>query len=159
MKKITTLLVAIAFALSLASSANALGVKDLEFEVMCMCPDNCGKVLGNCSCKYSDGYRIGLLDQIKAGMNKDEILDSWIDKYGEKGLSIPTKEGFNITAWVMPFFALFSALGFMFFIVRKWKVARSVDENGKHENKLEKISKEDKKILAGLEDELKHYDD
>jgi cytochrome c-type biogenesis protein CcmH len=36
----------------------------------------------------------------------DQIIKQYVDKYGETILSAPTKSGFNLSAWIMPFAAL-----------------------------------------------------
>ena len=42
---------------------------------------------------------------IDKGMDRPAIIAIYRTKYGEKILSAPTTEGFNLLAWVMPFFA------------------------------------------------------
>ena len=43
---------------------------------------------------------------LESGLTVEQIIKSQVDKYGETVLSAPTKFGFNLTAWVMPFVAL-----------------------------------------------------
>ncbi len=47
-----------------------------------------------------------LLDK---GMDRPAIIAIYRTRYGEKILSAPTTEGFNLLAWVMPFCAFLSA--------------------------------------------------
>ncbi len=49
------------------------------------------------------------------------ILDGFVQEYGATVLAAPTTTGFNIVAWVMPFFALVAGIGLVTVIVRKWK--------------------------------------
>src|ERR1035437_6662936 len=42
-------------------------------------------------------------------------------KYGEKVLSAPTAEGFNLLAWTMPFIALVLGGGLMVLLVGRWR--------------------------------------
>ena len=85
------------------SQAGAL-LQDLENALMCKCDDKCGKVLINCS--TSDKTRVKLSKMLDSGLTVEQIINSQVDKYGETVLSAPTKFGFNLTAWVMPFVAL-----------------------------------------------------
>ena len=73
---------------------------------MCKCDDKCGKVLINCTCSTSDKTRAKFTKMLESGLTVEQIIKSQVDKYGETVLSAPTKFGFNLTAWVMPFIAL-----------------------------------------------------
>ena len=137
------------------SESHAVTLSELENAVMCMCPDNCGKVLINCSCKYSDEYRATFAQEIKNGMGKKEIIQAWVEKYGEKGLSAPTKKGFNLTAWIMPFAALFAGGILVFQLMRKWSRRKKSNEIPVN---TQNLSQEDKKILEKLNKELKEMD-
>ena len=81
-------------------------LQDLENALMCKCDDKCGKVLINCTCSTSDKTRVKLSKMLESGLTVEQIIKSQVDKYGETVLSAPTKFGFNLTAWVMPFIAL-----------------------------------------------------
>ena len=81
-------------------------LQDLENALMCKCDDKCGKVLINCTCSTSDKTRATFTKMLESGLTVDQIIKSQVDKYGETVLSAPTKFGFNLTAWVMPFVAL-----------------------------------------------------
>ena len=43
---------------------------------------------------------------LDSGLTVEQIIKSQVDEYGETVLSAPTKFGFNLTAWVMPFMVL-----------------------------------------------------
>lgn len=81
-------------------------VKDIERELMCICEDKCGKMLSNCTCKYSDKMRQDISLMLKDGLTKAQVIESYTKRYGEKALSAPTKRGFNLTAWITPFVAI-----------------------------------------------------
>ncbi len=79
---------------------------DLENALMCKCDDKCGKVLINCTCDTSKETRKTLTSKLESGLTVDQIVQQYVDKYGETVLSAPTKSGFNLSAWIMPFVAL-----------------------------------------------------
>ena len=79
---------------------------DLENALMCKCDDKCGKVLINCTCDTSKETRKVLTGKLESGLTVDQIVKQYVDKYGETILSAPTKSGFNLSAWIMPFAAL-----------------------------------------------------
>lgn len=92
-------------ALPLAAFA-ASQMADLENALMCKCDDKCGKVLINCTCDTSKETRKTLKAKLESGLTVEQIIQQYVDKYGETILSAPTKKGFNLSAWIMPFAAL-----------------------------------------------------
>ena len=53
---------------------------------------------------------IEIAGMVQSGKPKTEILDYFKDKYGERVLSVPVAEGFNIFAWIAPI--IIAGLGF-----------------------------------------------
>lgn len=60
---------------------------------------------------------------IDKGMERPAIVAVYRAKYGEKILSAPTTEGFNLLAWVMPFLALLVGGGFIVMVLGRWRQA------------------------------------
>jgi len=79
---------------------------DLENQLMCKCDDKCGKVLINCTCSTAAKTRKKFTKMLESGITVEQIVQQQLAEYGETVLSAPTKAGFNLTAWVMPFGAL-----------------------------------------------------
>lgn len=50
--------------------------------------------------------RTQIREALAQGQSEQEILQAYVATYGERILAKPTKEGFNLLAWVLPFFAL-----------------------------------------------------
>ena len=107
LKTIFSILIVVGFIASapIVTNAGTL-LQDLENALMCKCDDKCGKVLVNCTCSTSDKTRKKFLKMLDSGLTVEQIIKSQVDEYGETVLSAPTKFGFNLTAWVMPFMAL-----------------------------------------------------
>ena len=61
----------------------------------------------------------GMVDQ---GKTKTEIINFYTDKYGERVLSIPVAQGFNVFAWLTPLF--FGFLG-LFIIYKYMKTSKA----------------------------------
>ena len=95
----------VAIACSSLATAGAV-LSDLENQLMCKCDDKCGKVLINCTCSTADKTRKKFTKMLESGLTVDQIVQQQVEKYGETVLSAPTKNGFNLTAWVIPFGAL-----------------------------------------------------
>ena len=95
----------VSFVSSSLVNAGAI-LSDLENQLMCKCDDKCGKVLINCTCSTADKNRKKFTKLLESGLTVDQIVQQQVEKYGETVLSAPTKNGFNLTAWVIPFGAL-----------------------------------------------------
>jgi cytochrome c-type biogenesis protein CcmH/NrfF len=116
------ILLALVLIVGLQGSAGAAAVlADLENALMCKCDDKCGKVLINCTCSTSDKTRAEFSKMLDSGITVDQIINMQVEKYGETVLSSPTKSGFNLTAWAMPFVALLAGGFGVSKIIEAWK--------------------------------------
>ena len=77
--------------------------------LICMC--GCNQLLSGCemiNCPSAPKMRAELKKHIEEGEDDKTILTSFSAKYGPKVLSAPrTSNWFDLSAWVMPFVALF----------------------------------------------------
>ena len=58
---------------------------------------------------------------VEGGYGAQEIIDAFVDSYGEKVLMAPTKSGFNLVGWTMPFGALLVGGGMLAVLLRRWR--------------------------------------
>ena len=130
-------------------------LQDLENALMCKCDDKCGKVLVNCTCSTSDKTRAKFSKMLGSGLTVEQIIKSQVDEYGETVLSAPTKFGFNLTAWVMPFIALVAGGVGVRKVIYSWvdKKEETVTEDEPEEKTAtsEKYSKRLQDELDGIE--------
>ncbi len=97
-------------------------VQEVSEGLTCQC--GCGLTVANCNhptCSFSVPTRTQVEGMIKTGMSGPEIIAFFRHKYGEKVLSAPTTEGFNILAWTAPFVALLAGVIFILFAVGRWR--------------------------------------
>jgi cytochrome c-type biogenesis protein CcmH len=98
------LVAALALALVLAAPASAserhptLG--ELEGEVMC---PTCKTTLDQSTAPIADRIRQFISTRIAAGDTKSEIKRKLVLQFGPSVLAEPSKHGFNLLAWVLPF--------------------------------------------------------
>jgi cytochrome c-type biogenesis protein CcmH len=57
-------------------------------------------------CSFAVPVREDVAKSLSAGQSEDEIIARYVVEYGEKVLSSPTHEGFNLLAWWGPYVAL-----------------------------------------------------
>ena len=86
----------------------------------------------------------GMVDQ---GKTKTEIINFYTDKYGERVLSIPVAQGFNIFAWLTPLFFGFLGLFIIYKYMRTSKaemrlIINSTNSKVKYNDEIERELKE-----------------
>ena len=144
--KIIILLILIPF---LAWSATTVAA--VEKNLMCTC--GCTMPLYTCECGTSAKMRKQIQEMIDKGMDKDQIIAAFVGRYGEKILSAPTKSGFNLLAWVIPFLTLFIVTGILYKIIRRWSSSTFVQGAQELPPDVEKKYVEKlKKDLANIEE-------
>ncbi|MBI2865267.1 MAG: cytochrome c-type biogenesis protein CcmH [Chloroflexi bacterium] len=112
--------------LTLAKHARAGStIDDVAIELMCQC--GCRLVLPACNmpeCKIQKSMIEQIKYQMDKGLSKEEVIKSFVDNYGEAVLAAPTKKGFNLAAWLIPFAAITGGLGFVYLVVDQWVLRR-----------------------------------
>jgi cytochrome c-type biogenesis protein CcmH len=73
------------------------------------------------TCGFSVPMRREIDRMIGEGKTRAQIIAFYRREYGEKVLSAPTTEGFNLLAWTMPFIALALGGGLMALAVGRWQ--------------------------------------
>ncbi len=97
-------------------------VDDVAQGLTCQC--GCGLTVANCNmptCGFSVPMRGEISKMLDQGMDRPAIISLYRKKYGEKILSAPTTEGFNLLAWIMPFFALTVGGGSIVLMLGRWR--------------------------------------
>jgi cytochrome c-type biogenesis protein CcmH len=88
------------------------------------CQCGCGLTVANCNhptCSFSVPMRTEVETMIGKGKSSAEIIGFYRAKYGEKVLSSPTTEGFNVLAWLMPFAAVALGGALIVFMANRWR--------------------------------------
>ena len=94
---------------------------DIEDEVMCIV---CGVVLEHAiDAPQAIQEREQIRDLIAQGLTKDEIKARLVAEYGEEVLAVPSNEGFDLAAWLVPGAAILVAGVAIFIGLRRWRRA------------------------------------
>lgn len=103
---------------------------DIANELACQC--GCGYTVAACGgamqCDVGDQMAVLVSQKVKKGETKEEILAYFVNQYGEKVLAAPTKQGFNLTAWITPFLAVGAGGTVVYFVLREWLANRRIRE-------------------------------
>lgn len=99
---------------------------ELEHQVRCMC--GCTLSVYICrttdfSCPISPAMHQDFQSLVAGGYSADEILNAFVDSYGERVLMAPRRSGFNLTGYLMPFVALAAGATIVTFLLRRWTAA------------------------------------
>ena len=58
---------------------------------------------------------------VEGGYSGQEIIDAFVNVYGERVLMEPEKRGFNLAGWFMPFVALGGGTALVIALLRRWR--------------------------------------
>jgi cytochrome c-type biogenesis protein CcmH len=108
------------------SSAMSKLMTEHQIEESLTCQCGCGLTIANCNhpnCSFAVPMRKKIREMVNQGMGRVQIIAFFEHKYGEKILSAPTTQGFNLLAWVMPFIAIAAGCGLILFTVGRWRSA------------------------------------
>jgi cytochrome c-type biogenesis protein CcmH len=80
-------------------------IKTIEHRLACSC--GCTLDVFTCrttdfTCTYSPQLHREVVELDRAGKTAQEILDTFVEKYGEKALMAPKPEGFNLWGYLLP---------------------------------------------------------
>ena len=129
-----------------------------ESALMCYC--GCADLtIRTCSCGTAARVKEDIARRLASGQTVDQVIDAYVAQHGEQIRSAPTKQGFNLLAWVVPFAAILVAGGLIVALVRRWK-ARGAPEgaavgSGGAASPLAGLSGADRKTLDRIEREFR----
>lgn len=96
-------------------------------KLLCQCGCNYGlSFCPHLQCPSAPKLRAAIQEKLSSGMSEQQVLDAMVADFGLAVLAAPPKEGFNWTAWVMPFAALLIGLLGVQQIIRRWRRKSSV---------------------------------
>jgi cytochrome c-type biogenesis protein CcmH len=94
---------------------------ELEGEVMC---PTCKTTLDQSTAPIADRIRQFISARIAAGDTKSEIKQKLVDQFGPAVLAEPSKHGFNLLAWVLPFVGIGLAAVALGLLAWRWTRSR-----------------------------------
>jgi cytochrome c-type biogenesis protein CcmH len=124
-KVILGLVVALLLAAPAAASERHPTLGELEGEVMC---PTCKTTLDQSTAPIADRIRQFISVRIAAGDTKSEIKRKLVLQFGPAVLAEPSKKGFNLVAWVLPFVALGLGAAVLAWLVWRWSRRREAEE-------------------------------
>ncbi len=155
MKRKLGLLLIVAFLSVPAVTAYAATVEDVANQLICQC--GCTQVLSKCAepvCSTREEMKGLISEKLNQGQTQQAIIQSFVDRYGEKVLASPSKTGFNLTVWLAPIAAI---------LLGGVVIYASVKKMLRHGKQTVEITappeKEDEAYRRRLEKDLKDFGD
>lgn len=154
---VVTLIVPLMVPIRTARAA-AANRQEIAEGLTCQC--GCGLTVANCNhpnCSFSVPMREHIDTMLAHGMGRAEIIAYFRKQYGEKILSAPTTQGFNLLAWTMPFAALLVGGGLVVLMMGRWRGGPpSPNDSGSgNSDNSGKSDKSDSALRERLERELR----
>lgn len=125
-----------------------------EISYLLMCPVCQGQSVAESNSELAKDMRSIIREKLEAGESKEEIINYFVNRYGESILGYPPVKGVNLLLWILPALGvLFGGIGIGLFLHRSKATTRQ-------EIHIEKVqnTKEDKEYLKIVDRDLKDLD-
>jgi len=121
------------------------------------CPVCPNTPLDVCETQACKDWRAQIRDQLAAGWSEQQIMDYFVQQYGERVLGEPQRSGFTSMVWVLPLIAVLLGIVIVWQVLRSWRLKRAeqISQEISTPNSSDRISKE---LRALVEKELKEID-
>ncbi len=123
------MLLVLFFSASAVSAATPVGAggdiqqvfNKLSRDLQCLC--GCNATIANCphsDCGYAVPARKKIRSLLRQDKSYDEVIAYFVKKEGEVALAAPSKKGFNLFGYAMPFIAIAAAGSGVAFTASRW---------------------------------------
>ena len=83
-----------------------------------MCPVCDGQTIDGSNAQIAQDMRVKVRELLDSGSTNAQIKDYFVVRYGEEILAAPSGSGFNLIAWIVPFFIVFGGIGIALLTIR-----------------------------------------
>ncbi|MEE9567565.1 MAG: cytochrome c-type biogenesis protein, partial [Desulfobacteria bacterium] len=118
-----------------------------------MCPICPGQTIAQSNSESSSQMRDLVLKKLRQGETKEEILQYFVSRYGERIMADPNKKGFNLMLWFLPFLLVALLVIVIYYLIHHWSTRGQV-ETVTHFEEAQLAEYKER-----LEKELKEFDE
>ncbi len=126
-------------------------VNDIAKQLYCpVCPNT---PLDVCETKACQDWRAQIKDQLADGWEEEEIINYFVEQYGERVLAEPKRSGFTSLVWILPVIGVVLGILIVWQVLQSWRSTtkkQSISPTPEHQ-----ISQE---ILDQIKEELLELD-
>ena len=112
---------AIAFAACSGDGQASLEERALSIDQSLICPVCPGETIDQSQVPIAYQMKAIVRERLADGWTREQVLQFFVDRYGESVLAAPPKSGFNLIAWLVPLAAVVGALTLLLFVIRSMK--------------------------------------
>lgn len=110
------------------------------------CPICQGESVADSPSQLAQQMRGVIRQQLQSGRSNQQVIQYFVDRYGQQIVWLPPWQGFTLLAWLVPIALLLGGLVLLFLVLRDWHAAPRVETGV------------DDADLAGIDDnELQRY--
>jgi cytochrome c-type biogenesis protein CcmH len=151
-------LIVLILSLMVVPFAYALTAGEITQGLTCTC--GCNMLVSACEgsmeCDVAKKITNKVEKMIAQGQSKEQIIQYFVDTEGERILAAPTRKGFNLVAWILPFVAVLLGGGLVYIFLDKCISSRKDNTHIPGSSDIKQLSKG--KYLDRLEKELKDFE-
>jgi cytochrome c-type biogenesis protein CcmH len=85
------------------------------------CPVCPNTPLDVCETQACQDWRAQIRDQLTKGWTEDQIIDYFVNQYGERVLAEPQRTGFTSLVWLLPVIAVLLGVWVAYEILKSWR--------------------------------------
>jgi cytochrome c-type biogenesis protein CcmH len=123
------------------------------------CPVCQGESVADSPSTISQQMRAVIRQQLQAGKSDQQIIQYFVDRYGEQIVWSPPWQGFTLLAWLVPIVLLLIGIFLLFTVLRNWRSASATQPTETDEPELTDIDPAELELYrAQIEDELAESD-
>lgn len=139
-------------------NVNEEDLRKVTDNLLCQC--GCGLTVAACelamTCdvskemKYQAAVYIAPKSEGGQGMTPEQALDQFAKDFGERVLAAPTKSGFNLTAWILPFVGMGVGVVLVGWALITWKSQQVAPEQVESETDVDMLSRIEDEVRKGM---------
>lgn len=116
------------------------------------CPVCPNTPLDVCETQACQDWRAQIRDQLSAGWTEDQIINYFVEQYGERVLAEPQRSGFTSLVWLLPVLAVLLGLWVAYEVLKSWRSGQQIPQP------ILENPQVSPEVLARIEKELKELD-
>lgn len=86
-----------------------------------ICPVCPSETIDQAQVELAHQMRALVRAKLEGGWSREQILQFFVDRYGEGVLASPPKSGFSLLAWIIPIVVVAGSVGLLVFILRSMR--------------------------------------
>ena len=150
LKHLTLTVLALTVLTAPASAATSKEIKQVARELVCLCGTCNRESLSTCLCGFATTERDAIGDLLGAGRTRQQIVESYVDRFGPMGLANPP-EGYDVV-WIVPFVMLGGGIFAVRRVLLNWRGDRRASEAAPHAACPTKPGAYDDRLRRDLDD-------